>query len=340
MGNTMKRIACGALCVLYTECSVCGARQYSAFRGSVGPENHQYEEVTLTGECEKNPRREKHCVVCGHTVTSGGEHDWHAEGEVTPGKLCTDYDAQTYEGTACGATKTENVGTRGSHTFERTTVEATCTAPGYTYLKCTTRGYETAQERANPTGHSYTGSWQSDADSHWVVCSLCGQRLSESAHTYADGVCAVCGRSDPQCRHEEWTYTYNGFGSFSHTKTCVRCGYTVREGCSDGTADYTGRTDCAQPLYCLCGNKLSDGQKRHNFGTYICHDETHEHKCLNRGCTCGTVEHHNVVTVAGVAKCSVCGYVLRSLSAPHTHTFGTWTAGATGCVRHRHRSQL
>ena len=45
--------------------------------------------------------------------------------------------------------------------------------------------------------HSYGAMWESDLLKHWRVCEKCGQESEPEPHTYANGVCSVCGKEEP-----------------------------------------------------------------------------------------------------------------------------------------------
>lgn len=43
------------------------------------------------------------------------------------------------------------------------------------------------------TDHDFTTDWRKDIDSHWHVCTICGEKKDVAAHTLKDGKCSVCG---------------------------------------------------------------------------------------------------------------------------------------------------
>lgn len=200
-----------------------------------------------------------------------------------------------------------------------------------------------------PSEHHIWSGWRSNATEHWLICLDCQLKDGQAPHTDSDGdyKCDVCGYAlpkpepepEPVCNHE-WFVTrklvtenpgIKNSGTMNHYKVCSKCDETRLVNCA-ANGEYLDRVYCTDPTYCVCGNIVAEGQKNHNFGTWICHDESHEHKCLNRDCQYGTVEHHNIVVVDGVTKCSVCNYVIKTQSAPHVHSFGAWTVGTDGCV--------
>ena len=352
----------GTCWIHYKECTKCGAQQQIAFREFDGMNlgQHQWVESTYRSDCPDNPTVEKRCSICHDTKITEGGHKWVKDGPEIPGTYCTDNASQKYRCSSCGATKTENNGSRGSHTFETVETEPTCTEPGYRLSRCKTCGYETNRTvYKNPLGHkwvndsgdhtvgrtcsvcglttsgtSHTWSdWKSDETSHWVECTQCKTKSSLGSHVYVGGRCDICGKTKSggsSCQHE-WKIT-GRFGVLNHYEQCGLCGETRQISCREANKTKP-RSYCTDPLYCQCGNKMQDGQKNHNFGTWICHDDTHEHKCLNIGCGYGTVEHHNIVIVGGVAKCSVCSFIDKTVSVPHSHSYGAWTAANGGCVK-------
>lgn len=348
----------GTCWVFYKECSKCGAQQQIAFREYDGFNlgQHNYVTTTRTSDCPYNPTIEERCSICNDTKITQGGHKWVQDGEPVPGKYCTDAATQAYKCADCGATKTERTGIRNAHVFEDVETTATCTEPGLHLKRCTKCGFETAQTIYQyPTGHKWVNgedgdhtvgrvcsvcgtfsagtehtwsSWKSDSGDHWVECTQCGTKAQLGAHSYVNGKCTVCGKTKAICPHN-WEVT-GSFGVLNHNERCTLCGETRLVSCASSRTQ--PRTYCTDPTYCVCGNKVKDGQKNHNFGTWICHDSTHEHRCLNSGCQYGAVESHSFVTVAGTVKCSVCSFVDKERSVPHEHTFGTWTVGANNCV--------
>ncbi len=340
----------------YEECSICGAQKQIAFRdydGKVG--QHQFTETTITTDCPNNPKIEKVCSICHQIeVTKQGGHNWVTVGAEKSGKYCTDSSTQAYKCADCGATKEEKTGSRGSHTFETVETKADCINAGLRFYRCTTCGFETNHQIIeNPHGHKWTNSegghtvgrecsvcgiksaatehtwsgWKSTEDNHWRECTQCGTKDSLGAHSFnSSGKCTVCGFSKPVCAHE-WVIA-GTFGALNHKEKCNRCGETRSVAC---TASGT-RTYCTDDQYCACGNKVRDGQARHNFGTWICHDDSHEHHCLNIGCQYVEGGAHKYQTVAGVVKCMECKFIDKSASVAHTHNFGAWTAGTNSCV--------
>ena len=348
----------GTCWAFYKECTKCGAQQQIAFReyDGLNLNQHQWVEKSYLSECPAHPTVEKRCTQCKFIIIETGTHNWVPDGELVLGKLCTDAATQAYKCADCGATKTERTGIRDSHTFVDVETTATCTEPGLRLKRCTKCGFETAQTIYQyPTGHKWVNgedgdhtvgrvcsvcgtfsagtehiwsSWQSDSGDHWVECTQCGTKDKLGAHTYVDGKCTVCGKTKAVCPHN-WEVT-GSYGVLNHNEKCTLCGETRLVTCAASRTQ--PRTYCTDPTYCVCGNKVKDGMPRHNFGTWICHDDSHEHRCLNSGCQYGAAESHSFVTLAGTMKCSVCNYVDKAHSVPHEHTFGAWTVGGSSCV--------
>ncbi len=108
-------------------------------------------------------------------------------------------------------------------------MDATVTEPGYTGdVICLGCGAVLSKGQEIPAGereHDYV--WDHDGQNHWRDCSRCGQRLEESfgPHSYGDdGICTVCGASDPFFGH---THTWSGY-TVDEEPTCVETGLAHR----------------------------------------------------------------------------------------------------------------
>ena len=94
-------------------------------------------------------------------------------------------------------------------------------------------------DKIKPHEHEYSADWSSDATNHWHA-ALCddAEPADVAAHTFAEGVCSVCGyekpvEETPVCTHEamtsevvkEATCTEAGEKKF----TCTDCGYSYTQ---------------------------------------------------------------------------------------------------------------
>lgn len=330
-------------------CTSCEAQMHIAFRAVKGHESefhakvnpdeskHQYTEYTYATDCSNHSTVERYCTVCHNTVITRGGHEWQ-QGEVVWEEPCV---KGTRTETCKYCDDTKEIKVSGFHKWVPNE-----DGSGQHCERC-----GVPREDA-PSEHHIWSGWRSNATEHWLICLDCQLKDGQAPHTDSDGdyKCDVCGyalpkpESEPACNHEwfvtrklviedpgtEKPITKNS-GTMNHYEVCSKCDETRLVNCA-ANGEYLDRVYCTDPTYCVCGNIVAEGQKNHNFGTWICHDESHEHKCLNRDCQYGTVEHHNIVVVDGVAKCSVCNYVIKTQSAPHVHSFGAWTVGTDGCV--------
>ena len=302
-------------------CSNCGATKTEK-TGKWG--SHSFETVTTTATCTENGMSLLRCTKCGYetnqkVIEYAKGHKWtggtnHTEertcsvcGEVAPATdhtydgWKTDSSSHWQECTKCG----EKSGF-GAHTYN-------------TSGRCTVCGYGKPAD----VKHNF-GGWVSDATNHWKECSDCGFKSGLDTHSFnSSGKCIYCGYTKTSGCNHSWSITKRN-GVFNHYEKCDICGETRSVSCTwDGN-----RTYCTDDLYCACGNKVQEGQRKHNFGTWICHDDSHEHHCLNIGCQYVEGGAHTYQTISGLVVCSQCRYVDRSASAAHTHSLGT--ADCTG----------
>ena len=87
-------------------------------------------------------------------------------------------------------------------------------ATEFTAQTCTVCEYEL--EAA--LGHSFSEIWSSDTENHWHDCA-CGEKGSLAAHSYADGVCSVCGAEEP--KNNIWIWIVIGVVAVAATVVVV-----------------------------------------------------------------------------------------------------------------------
>ncbi len=355
--------------IFQRECSVCGAREEKVWRSQDGRESEMTltdrkgdhvwgVSESYPSECDGNPTVEKRCSICNVVETIRGGHVWEPYGEPVGGNKCVGGGTQTYKCKYCQETREEKLPLSGEHDWEDVeTVQPTCTENGYQIKRCrvcqteirvptgmlatghrwvndddtcgSARHCEKCNETAPATGHDFSSKWFSNSSVHWQQCRNCSTKINEYPHDFVNGKCDTCGYTQPaqSCRHN-WEVG-DAFYLFNHYETCSLCGETRLVSCASAGKEQP-RTYCTDPTYCQCGNIIKDGQKRHNFGTWICHDDSHEHKCLNSNCSYTTKESHSFVTMSGIVKCSVCKYIDEARSAAHVHTNSKLMHDASG----------
>ena len=98
------------------------------------------------------------------------------------------------------------------HAYTEETVEATCTAAGYTKHSCVC-GYWYASDPVAPKAHTPSEAVEYDADVHWHPCLVCGAKVGAEAHGYSETVipatCEEGGRSVFTCTTCGRTYEGN-----------------------------------------------------------------------------------------------------------------------------------
>ncbi len=78
------------------------------------------------------------------------------------------------------------------------TTPATETSVGIKTYSCTVCAYVIKTEEIPKLSHTHSPAeiWSSDSAGHWHDCTVCGDRLGYGEHSFTDGVCTVCGRTD------------------------------------------------------------------------------------------------------------------------------------------------
>lgn len=230
-----------------------------------------------------------------------------------------------------------------------------------------TNGKKTAAATCTVTvtcKHEY--KYESDANSHWQVCTKCGEKTGSGTHSEVnevtkaptateDGVrtysCSVCGkelRTEPvPALGESHTHDYTAINSdgSDHWKECV-CGekdtlsitphtpVTVEEIAAEPTCSTDGLkyviTECSE-----CGREIN--RVSQTIPMTGIHTESAEYVSDQTGhwkiCTvCNTVINTEIHTPGPAATendpqtCTVCGYVIAP-ALTHTHIFSTEWSG-------------
>ena len=156
-------------------------------------------------------------------------------------------------------------------------------------------------DKIKPHEHEYSADWSSDATNHWHA-ALCddAEPADVAAHTFAEGVCSVCGYEKPDeetpvCTHEamtsevvkEATCTEAGEKKF----TCTDCGYSYTK--EIAIADHTiEKLEAVEPTCTETG--LGKGEKCSVCGTILKAQsviDTIPHEFVDGLCTfgCGNI---------------------------------------------------
>ena len=334
-------------------CSVCGAKEYSAFRPLSGGSfektggTHSWVVTEYDSECPEHKTTEKRCSVCQAVETTPGGHSW-IEGAIVGSSTCTGGGTRVDTCAYCQEKTTVNIPARGNHTWAvKETVEPTCTEAGYKVVICTVcqtestvasgmtaTGHRWVADNGDcgagrhcekcgaveaATGHVFGSTWHYDNSKHWLRCANCSAVTGEYAHDFVGDKCATCGYTRPandpsRCRHS-WKIE-GKTSAFTHREVCSICGASRSVNCSESTMT-APRQYCTEDLYCQCGNLAREGQKRHNYGTWRGSEAYHTKKCLNPGCNDEFTAQHELKTVntAGYTnyQCAVCGVVVKSV---------------------------
>ena len=126
--------------------------------------------IELAPTCAENGSKYMECVICHERIKqeeipATGEHSWD-KGAVTKEPTCTETGVRSFTCTVCSGSRTEEILELG-HSYSAVVTAPTCEDDGYTTYTC-------------HCGDTYV----SDG-----VAAL--------GHSYVDGVCTVCGGSDP-----------------------------------------------------------------------------------------------------------------------------------------------
>ena len=126
--------------------------------------------IERAATCAENGSKYTECLICHERIKqeeipATGEHSWD-KGAVTKEPTCTETGVRSFTCTVCSGSRTEEILELG-HSYSAVVTAPTCEDDGYTTYTC-------------HCGDTYV----SDG-----VAAL--------GHSYVDGVCTVCGGSDP-----------------------------------------------------------------------------------------------------------------------------------------------
>ena len=354
--------------IYYVECTTCGMKITTAFRPAEGQSwpkgSHSFTTKTYKTSCPSNPITVSECSKCDYAeVSSEGGHNWSGWSTSSEGNACTGTVTSTRTCTYCGKVDTVDEGPKGHSWRILSESAADCENPGEIVRECNRCG-ETTTVTTPALGHNYGGStsctephtctrcgktingyahnWGNyvvTVNGHYQRCQQCDQTTDLTAHSDSGNGYCVCGKQvaaakPVSCSHD-WQVT-SSYGLFNHYEKCSKCGEARLVSCATAGRELP-RQYCTDKTYCECGNVLKDGQKNHNFGTWICNDDSHRHACKNSGCQyVSGPESHDLVTSNGITKCKTCSYVTaKAASAAHTHYYGEWTASSNGTTHVR-----
>ena len=302
-----------ATCTERATCDICG-EQYGNAKG------HDF-----GGWLKNSDGHWRACTVCGEKENEASHTPGDAATETTP-QICT---VCHYEITPA---------TGHTHNFNRQNTDesylksaATCTSKAVYYYTCDCGvcGEETFTF-GEKLLHDYSTEWSSDDEKHWFVCSACGRRSEEAAHTDSDlnHGCDICQRILSICVDED----RNHF--------CDICGRMLTK--HHYATDWSGDGNTHWHACIICGNKADEaahaepnkGHKCDVCGKTLteCADSNKDHKCD----ICGKklTEHTGgVATCKDKAKCNICGAEYGELD-PKNHALDSTQEWITNADTH------
>lgn len=145
-----------------------------------------------------------------------------------------------------------------------------------------------------PGGHAFGSTWETDGESHWHICTKCGEEFDKELHTGGNATCtekAVC----------EKCYTSYGEEPEGHKTTIVN-----KKAATCTESGYTGDTVCT-----VCGETVLYGEEipamEHSYGEWVV---TEEATCQKEGCK--------------ERECSVCHNIEYEVIEQLDHHFSFW----------------
>ena len=228
----MKVLARVLLIFVLAVLAACAGIFAIGYLDAITPEEHIYEDWTITKEatCTQNGEKERTCVICGEVeidVIDALGHD-ESEWQIIQDATCEQAGTKITKCLTCGETVNTKTIPAKNHTISEGDwiigSEPTCTQEGSKYFACDACGKAIVTESIPALGHT-EGGWIVDYEAD---CTENGAKHTE---------CSVCGETVktealPSLGHNEgeWiidaeaTCTENGA---KHTE-CTVCGETVK----------------------------------------------------------------------------------------------------------------
>ncbi|MBE6556356.1 MAG: hypothetical protein E7664_01270, partial [Ruminococcaceae bacterium] len=182
----------------YTVCLRCGQQ----IEGSAVPAlGHTLNaELVRPASCSQNGAVRYTCSDCGlsYEVVIPATGHYHVAAEQITA-TCKTAGKVTYRCVHCGDTYRVTTPML-AHTYHTHLVAPTCQMNGYTEKTCMACGDVVRTGVMPAVAHTASTVWYTDKDSHYHICTSCGERMDESAHVPGPAateqtaqLCTVCG---------------------------------------------------------------------------------------------------------------------------------------------------
>ena len=213
----------------YVTCSRCNYTTYVEKEAA----GHKYESVVTDPTCEADGYTTYTCSVCKHSYNADTTNKLgHAFGEwiETEAPTCTEKGESRRDCDRCDHFEIKEISAAG-HKYEGVVTAPTCEADGYTTYTCSVCKHSYTADTTNKLGHEDKDSnnvcdrceeslceehtsnkWESNETNHWHICTACGFRFGEVAHTAGEVV--VENEKDATCTEA---------GSYDNVVYCTVC---------------------------------------------------------------------------------------------------------------------
>ncbi|MDE6110966.1 MAG: hypothetical protein K2F65_03505, partial [Eubacterium sp.] len=283
-------------------------------------------EIDKEPTCAEEGSEHRTCLTCGYEdkkVLEAKGHSWDTDYTVDKEATCTTDGSKSIHCQNCDEVKDREVISATGHTESDwiVDVEASCTTEGSRHKKCETCGKILETEVIPATGHHPSGVWERDEIERWQVCTVCGEKVLRTKHTFGE----LIVDKQPTCTEE-------GRGH----RICSGCGYTEYEPIKakghTPAKDYETNEHERWKVCTVCGEVIE--RIPHTFGELIvdkqptCTEEGRGHRICSG---CGYTEYEPIKAKGHTpAKdyetneherwkvCTVCGEVIERIP----HTFG------------------
>ena len=236
-------------------CSVCGEKTDTAVHNFLNGVcvicgygcQHEFRDTVTAPGCFTKGYTSHKCAKCGYTYQdSYTDPKGHVFEAKTTAPTCTEGGKTVYTCKSCGESYTETLAALGHKAVVESAKAPGCTESGHTEgSHCERCGAVLrAQQTIAPTGHNY--KYECNESVHWQVCTVCGDKTAQSAHSLQNGVCTVCGYG---CQHSYQdtvtapTCTARGYT----THVCSKCGVSYTDSFTQPTGHAYGEAVTKEP---------------------------------------------------------------------------------------------
>lgn len=151
---------------------------------------HTFEELYQKPTCTEDGYVGKYCIDCGYKEIETLYALGHDTVIITVDEpTCTEKGNSYEQCTICGSVLSSAEQPALGHDWSEwiTTTEPTCITAGTAKRECQREGCNANEEKILPElGHTWTETWEFDANNHWHICETCSIHEADLPHVFSE----------------------------------------------------------------------------------------------------------------------------------------------------------